>query len=230
VWLLIFGLFAGLIQPIATAVVITMTAPPLISNDVRTRAFLVYFSKPISRWEYLVGKLATVLFFAFTTTLFPSLALYALSIAFSPRFGTLIDTWTVVPRVTLGCLALTVPASLVALWVSSLTHQARFAAVGWILACVFGLIAYRILDNTPNLGSQEWPFLLSLYDSVHTLQLGILGVAGLAEPLREFQQIGWLVKACSPSHSPWLALGFLSVLSAACVAGILRRISAPMKV
>ena len=38
-------------------------APPLISQDVRSRAFLLYFSRPLARWQYALGKLATVWFY-----------------------------------------------------------------------------------------------------------------------------------------------------------------------
>src|SRR5438132_12432474 len=33
--------------------VISMVGPPLISQDVRAKSFLMYFSKPITRWDYL---------------------------------------------------------------------------------------------------------------------------------------------------------------------------------
>lgn len=40
--------------------VIGLIAPPMISQDVRSRAFLLYFSRPLTRGEYLLGKLASV--------------------------------------------------------------------------------------------------------------------------------------------------------------------------
>ena len=44
-------------------ILIGLIAPPLISKDIRSRAFLFYFSKPISRTDYLVGKFAVIGFF-----------------------------------------------------------------------------------------------------------------------------------------------------------------------
>ncbi len=232
IWLLAFSFFTGTIQPIITGLVITIIAPPLISNDVRTKAFLVYFSKPISRWEYVLGKLGTVLFFSFTTTLFPAVALYMLSIAFSPSFATLFDTLTVLPKITLGCLALTVPSALVALYISSVTSQPRFAAVGWVVAVVFGQLAYGVLSETSGLRHSAVPHVLSLFQSVHTLQLGILDVGGVAASVPDNPIPRWLLEQCTPDrdYSPYLALGVLIVISGLCILGIFKRIAAPMKV
>ncbi len=232
IWLMAFAFLAGTIQPIITGVVVTIIAPPLISNDVRTKAFLVYFSKPISRWEYVLGKLGTIVFFAFTTTLFPAIALYVLSIAFSPSFGTLFDTLSVLPKITLGYLALTVPSALVALFISSLTTQARFASVGWIVTIVFGHAAFQVLSNTFELRESTFPFLLSLFESVHTLQLGILGVRDVASQVPGMLIPEHIMDLCAPDprYSPWTAFVVLAGISALCVVGIFKRISAPMKI
>ena len=65
----------------------------------RSKAFLLYFAKPIGTWEYLGGKLCVPLFFICGITLFPALALYAISIALSPDANTLLATAPIVGRI-----------------------------------------------------------------------------------------------------------------------------------
>jgi len=61
-------------------------SPGLISRDFRSRAFLLYFSKPIGRFEYILGKLAVPSLYLMMVTTFPALILYVLGISMSPIY------------------------------------------------------------------------------------------------------------------------------------------------
>ncbi len=97
VWSLVFGFYLGRFQLFLSLIMTAIVAPPQISRDIRSKAFLVYFSKPITRGEYLIGKAGAVLAFLFWATLFPALLLYVLSVVFSPSLAVLADTATIVP-------------------------------------------------------------------------------------------------------------------------------------
>ena len=56
VWAMIYAFYFSYSSAILVLLVTTLVGPPLISQDVRTRAFLIYFSKPISGVEYLLGQ------------------------------------------------------------------------------------------------------------------------------------------------------------------------------
>ena len=122
--------------------------PPQISRDIRSKAFLVYFSKPITRGEYLIGKAGAVLAFLFWATLFPALLLYALSAVFSPSLAVLGDTATIVPKIVAASLFMTVPMTAIGLTLSSFSKDERYAAFGWIALWIIGEVAYNIVRES----------------------------------------------------------------------------------
>ena len=84
VWSLVFAMFALRIQLLFGVLVTAIVGPSLISRDIRTRAFLIYFARPISPLDYVMGKSGILLGMLATVSLIPSLVLYVLSILFSP--------------------------------------------------------------------------------------------------------------------------------------------------
>lgn len=142
-WAVAFHFFFTLTQTFCMLVVVAIVAPPLISRDVQSKAFLLYLSKPISAFEYLLGKLGVVLFFVFAITLFPALVLYGISISLCPDLGTALATAPILLRIVGASLVMGIPVAMVALLLSSLTRNHRIAMFGWIAACLFGEIAYR---------------------------------------------------------------------------------------
>lgn len=223
-WTFAFAVYFAMVQGLLVLLMVAVAGPGLIANDMRTKAFLVYFSKPITCSEYLLGKLATVVFYVFLITLVPALVLYAISIALSPSLSVALDTASVLPRLV-GCsLAVALPTSLIVLLFSSWTTHPRFATVGWIATCLFGFAFARVLENTPAGRDSRFPFLLSIYDCVATLQKGILDLSGqIPEQLRRVAILGNL-PSMQPRYSPWIALAFLAGLCAICVLLILRRL------
>jgi ABC-2 type transport system permease protein len=55
-----------------------------VADDVRTRAFQNYFSKPVSREQYMFGRIVPVTFLAFLLTFGPALILVILAAAVAP--------------------------------------------------------------------------------------------------------------------------------------------------
>ena len=109
IWAVAFYLFLTVVQSFLAMIAVAIVAPPLISRDVRSKAFLLYLSKPISVWEYLLGKLGVAVFFLFVITLFPALLLYLISVALSPNVGTIVATVPILFRVMLTGLVIGVP-------------------------------------------------------------------------------------------------------------------------
>ena len=59
-------------------------ASGLIANDLRTGAILVYLSRPLTRRDYVLGKLCVPLALNLAVTLVPALVLYAVALALAP--------------------------------------------------------------------------------------------------------------------------------------------------
>jgi ABC-2 type transport system permease protein len=60
-------------------------ASGLIANDLRTGAILAYLSRPLTRRDYVLGKLLVPLSLCLAVTLVPGLLLYASGLALAPE-------------------------------------------------------------------------------------------------------------------------------------------------
>lgn len=211
-------------QSLLILFLIGATTPTLISRDIRSRAFLLYFSRPIGRIEYLLGKLLIpICFIVFVSTL-PAFGLYLFAVAMSPNLDVLWSTWDIPLRILLATVALVIPTSLLALMFSSLTQESRFANFSWFavwsmghgawLAVVY-IVAFQM--NRPPFQADvvnhptviRWS-VLSLYNNLGDIQSWIFG-------FREFHEI-------------WPGTAMLLLVSLFSFIVLYRRISAPIRV
>ncbi|MEM7453448.1 MAG: ABC transporter permease subunit [Planctomycetota bacterium] len=199
-------------------------APGLISRDFRSRAFLLYFSKPIGRVDYLLGKLfVPALFIIFVSTL-PALGLYIFAIGMSPDLSVFYSTWDIPLRIIAASIALVIPTSLLALMLSSLTHESRFASFAWFAIWALGhgawfsiAVSQAIrLNNAPtspevlNSGLVKQWSVVSLYNNLGEVQNWIFGFSSFSEI--------------------WPAAFVLTLLSLFSLLVLYRRISAPVNI
>lgn len=259
IWSAAFYNFFVMTQSFLVMIVLAIVAPPLISRDVRNRAFLVYFSKPIGVWEYLLGKLGTVLFFIFVITLFPALFLYAISIALAPDMGTLVATAPILPRIVAAGFVIGVPLSAVSLLISSMTREHRIAAFLWIALWILGDFAYLIVNaDFDGSGSTmaDWSFLgslrglctsatasvfglhsyaVTLFDALLNSGGGQVLASGLEGPLMNDTWRQALDEARGVAEPPAIrpstvAIGALALVTAVCSVWIRRRVLQPVRI
>jgi ABC-type transport system involved in multi-copper enzyme maturation permease subunit len=124
---------------------IGLIGPPLISRDVRSRAFLLYFSRPLSAWEYVLGKASVVWFYIGAISTAPALTLYGLGVLLSPNLGVVADTWDLPFRILGASVLLMVPTTALILMFSSLTTESRYAGFAWFATWVLGWVTYVAL-------------------------------------------------------------------------------------
>jgi ABC-2 type transport system permease protein len=179
-------------QAVMMVLIIGIAAPPLISHDIRSRAFLIYFSKPITRWEYILGKMGTVAFFLAMITTLPALILYFAGVVLSPDLSVLFLTWDLPLRIALASIVLIVPTTSVALMFSSLTTESRYAGFGWFAIWILGSVSYSVLmafaiatkggrfDPNTDVG---WQTLLSPYHTLGVVQSWIFDMHGKNAPI-----------------------------------------------
>jgi len=232
VWSAIFSHFFMYSQGFLTFLVLTIVAPPLISQDVRSKAFLLYFSKPITRVEYLLGKAGTALFCVSLVSLLPGVVLYAVSIALSPSMAVLADTFVTLPRILTASLVVALPGTLLVLAFSSLTSDGRYATFAWIGVWMLGEMFFRILEQVPGLQGSGWLFLPSIREASNAVIGGVFEVdqvVALADRLNASGRSQIRAMLHSP-YSPAAALVYLLGLAGLSLAVLYRRISAPMRV
>ena len=136
-----FGQFLG-IQTVFTLLISIFGGAGLIANDLRTGAILVYLSRPLTRRDYVAGKLGVLLFLNLSVTLVPALLLYLIALALAPeQFATWSLAW-IGPAVVVHSFVLSLVISLLALAVSALSRSARVAGLAFF-GLIFGLEIVR---------------------------------------------------------------------------------------
>jgi ABC-2 type transport system permease protein len=149
-------------------------ASGLVANDLRTGAILVYLSRPLTRRDYVLGKLGVPLALNLAVTLVPGLLLYATGLSLAPEQYLEWELWWIAPAIVAHAVTVSLVVSLLALAISSLSKSARVAGLG-LFGLVVGLEMVRlVLQN--GFGRRE-AVLLSLQGDLRALGVALFGVA-----------------------------------------------------
>jgi len=101
----------------------------LIANDLRTGAILVYLSRPLTRRDYVLGKLGVVMGLNLAVTLVPGLLLYLIALGLAPDMFVKWSLAWIAPAVALHSIVISLAVSLLTLAVSALSRSARVAGL-----------------------------------------------------------------------------------------------------
>jgi len=119
-------------------------ASGLIANDLRTGAILVYLSRPLTRRDYVLGKLGVPLSLNLAVTLVPGLALYGVALSLAPDQFLQWELAWIGPAIVAHSLTISLFVSLLSLAVSALSRSARVAGLGFF-GLIFGLEMIRLV-------------------------------------------------------------------------------------
>jgi len=109
----------------------------LIATDQRVHALQIYLSKPLTRAEYVAGKLAILLAVLLVVTWIPAMMLLLLQVVFAGDLTFLRENFFLVPAMTVFGFLYAATASLGMLALSSLSTSARYVAVLYAGALLF---------------------------------------------------------------------------------------------
>jgi ABC-2 type transport system permease protein len=151
----------------------------LVADDLRTGAILVYLSRPLTRRDYVLGKLGVLLALTFSATLVPGLILYGLGLALAPDILFKTDLAWVGPSVAAYALVISLGVSLLALAVSALSRTARVAGLGLAALFLVPEIAQRILRA---ISRRPEASLISLWADLRGVGNALFGTARAADP------------------------------------------------
>lgn len=135
-------------QLFAMVGLIGLIAPLLVSYDLRTKAYLMYFSRPLTPTQYIVGKSAVIWFFLAAVVTIPALLLYVLGVLLSPDLTVISQTWDIPLRILAASIVLMLPTTTLAVVYSSLTAESRYATFAWFSTWAMGFVAYQFLTFT----------------------------------------------------------------------------------
>lgn len=177
----------------------------LIANDLKANALQIYLSKPITRQDYLLGKLGILVFFLALPTLVPGLLLFLLAILFKSDADFVRELYWVPGSIVVYSIIIMFSFGLVMLALSSLSKSSRFAGISFIAVFFFSQILYGILNGILRTTRVAW------------ISLG-----------NNLTQVGDLLFGRDPRYlSPaWVSVLVLAVLACGSVWIIHRRIQA----
>ena len=233
VWAWLLQSFFRYPQGVLMVMEVGVLSPPLISQDIRSRAFLLYFSRPLTRAEYLFGKLASLWAYLAVIATLPALALYLLGVLLSPELSVVASTWDLPLRILAASVVLMLPTSVMALCFSSLTQESRYAGFAWFSIWILGWFTYVAATSAetfnatqeayhshrqarrfgrppaPEIRESPWTH-LSLYHTLGRVQRWIFGFSSFRDAM--------------------VSTAILVAITLASLAVTYHRISAPMRV
>jgi ABC-2 type transport system permease protein len=175
----------------------------LIASDRQANALQLYLSKPITRHDYIVGKLATLAAFLIAVTWVPAMMLLMLQVLFSGSLEFVSTHPRLVPAITITAALQVALASMMMLALSSLSRSRRFAAMLYALVTIFAGTIERVLQTAT--GAAGW-VLLSPQNTLLVITDALFGI--------------------EPEIPVTIALIAIVTLMAVCVAVLERRVRA----
>ena len=177
-------------------IVVLVVGPSLVSADFRNRAMPLYLSRPLTRTDYVLGKLMVLAVLISAITWVPGLLLFAVQAALGGG-GWLGEHWRVAPAMVVVSLVWTACMSLPMLAIAAWVKWKPWARILFLGAIM--------------VGSALGGFYQAFYDS----WLGSMFVAfQVTEALSDFV-FGTESGVAMPASAAWFAAATLVALSAA---------------
>jgi ABC-2 type transport system permease protein len=141
------------IQEIFMFLVAVYAGAGLIANDRRAHALQIYLSKPLTRIEYVFGKLAVLMAFLLLVSWVPAIALLLVQIMFSGSFRFVIDNAFLFPAITVFSFIQVAAMAMVMLALSSMSNSSRFvgtmyAALNFFSQGIYGFVLAVTRDSS----------------------------------------------------------------------------------
>jgi ABC-2 type transport system permease protein len=128
----------------------------LIANDRRANALQIYLSKPLTRAEYVFGKLAILLTFLLLVSWVPAIVLLIVQIAFAGNFTFFRNNAFLFPAITVFCAIEVITVSATMLALSSLTRSTRYVGILYTAVIFFTSAIYGVLYAVTRSSSLSW--------------------------------------------------------------------------
>jgi ABC-2 type transport system permease protein len=139
----------------------------LIANDRRANALQIYLSKPLTRAEYVFGKLAVLMTFLLLVTWVPAVLLLFIQIAFAGNFAFVKTNFYLFPAITVFAFVQVVLVAATMLALSSLSNSSRYVGILYTAVLFFTQAIYGVVYAVTRSTAMSW-----LSVSANLTQLG----------------------------------------------------------
>jgi ABC-2 type transport system permease protein len=130
VWTIAYSYFFKA-ELVCSLFLVLIVGPNLVSRDLRFNALPLYFSRPLRRVDYFLGKLGVIGFYLAATVVVPAVGAYLLGLAFSLDLGVVRDTHHLLWAGVLYGLVITVCSGTLMLALSSLSRRSIYVGLAW---------------------------------------------------------------------------------------------------
>jgi ABC-2 type transport system permease protein len=173
VWTMAFNIFFDVETFFCMLLVLTV-GPDLVSQDLRFNAMPLYFSRPIRRLDYFLGKLGVIGVFLGMVAVAPAALAYALGVAFSLDAAVVRDTWRLLAGSVAFGAVVVLSAGTLMLAVSSLSRNSRLVGATWVGLWVVSNVTSGVLTVTTK---QEWCPVVSYTTNLERVREELLDAA-----------------------------------------------------
>lgn len=149
-----------------------LVAPPLISRDLSNNALPLYLCRPLSRFEYVLGKMTVIAALLSLVTWVPGLLIFFFQ-ASLVGFGWLWANLSMVWAIFFGFMVWIILLSLIALSISAIVKW-RVVASGAMLGLFFVPSAFGEIVN--QLFLTRAGHLISVWATMNSIWLGLFGI------------------------------------------------------
>lgn len=146
----------------------------LIASDRQSNALQIYLSKPISRHDYIGGKLLTLAIFLFAVTWVPAMLLLLLQILFTGSLDFVAGNLRLIPAIAAASSLHVLLATLTMVALSALSKSRRFAAMLYAAVVIFAGALSAVLEGTTR--NPLW-VLISPQNTLRLINDAIFGIA-----------------------------------------------------
>lgn len=204
--------FVG-VQLYATTILLAVVGAGLVADDRRTRAFELYFSRPLTGRDYVIGKLLVAIAVPVATIVVPFVLLFALAVGIAPHELALALWPLALPGLLAAVLAALVLAGTI-VGASAIGERSRTVGVAYVL----GLVVLGALADGLSDAGQRWAGYLGPLRDVQTVSDALLRVMSTSM-LTE-----WLSLRESTNASAWISAAVLVAMTVAGVLVLLARV------
>jgi len=128
----------------------------LIANDRRANALQIYLSKPLTRAEYVFGKLAVLMAFLLLVTWVPAMLLLFVQIAFAGNFAFVRANFYLFPAITVFAFIQVVLVAATMLALSSLSNSSRYVGILYTAVLFFTQAIYGVVYAVTRSTAMSW--------------------------------------------------------------------------
>lgn len=128
----------------------------LIANDRRANALQIYLSKPLTRSEYVLGKLTVLMTFLLFVTWVPATLLLIVQALFAGSFAFVRDNLYLFPAITLLSFTQVVMVAASMLALSSLSNSSRYVGILYAALIFFSQALFNVMRFVTGGSTLAW--------------------------------------------------------------------------